>query len=140
MELKRYDGKLSTIDFLDLMMLDIYGSIRHVTVPKGYITRKLLSEGIGFDASNFGFAKVHDSDMVAIPDLATGFVGEVQGKQVLHCLCDVTTTDDIPFAQYPRNVARATVEHLKKQKIADTAQMLVERKRSGARKGPCWQM
>jgi glutamine synthetase len=126
MELKRFDGKLGTIDFLDLMMLDIYGSIRHVTVPKGYITRKLLNEGIGFDASNFGFAKVHDSDMVAIPDLSTGFVGMVQEKRVLHCLCDVTTTDDVPFAQYPRNVARATVDHLKNQKIADTAQMLVE--------------
>ena len=58
MELKRYNGKLDGIDFLDLLMLDIYGSIRHVTIPKGYITKKVLTEGIGFDASNFGFAKV----------------------------------------------------------------------------------
>lgn len=126
MELKKFNGKLDGIDFLDLLMLDIYGSIRHVTIPKGYITKKVLAEGIGFDASNFGFAKVTNSDMVAIPDLTTGFVGTVEDKKVLHCLCDVVTTDGVPFAQYPRNVVRATVDHLKKQKIADTAKMLVE--------------
>ncbi|HNT28512.1 MAG TPA: glutamine synthetase, partial [bacterium] len=89
MDIRKFTGKLDGIDFLDLLMLDIYGSIRHVTIPKGYITKKVLNEGIGFDASNFGFAKVHDSDMVAVPDLATGFVGMVQDKKVLRCLCDV---------------------------------------------------
>ena len=71
MEIRKFDGNWDKIDFLDLLMLDIYGNIRHVTVPKGYINDKVLKDGIGFDASNFGFAKVTKSDMLARPDMST---------------------------------------------------------------------
>jgi glutamine synthetase len=126
MKLRQYDGDDTGIDFLDLLMLDVHGGIRHVSVPRGYVSDKLKAEGIGFDASNLGYAKTHDSDMVAIPDMATAFVREHEGRTILHVLCDVELTEGGGFAQYPRNVARAAVEHLRSERIADDARMLVE--------------
>ena len=126
MNLGKFTGKIEKADFLDLLMLDIYGSIRHVTIPKGYITKKLLVEGIGFDASNFGFAKVHASDMVAVPDLSTAFESTDGDRRGVHCLCDVFSTDGSPFAHYPRAVVRATRDLLRKKRTADDAKMLVE--------------
>ncbi len=126
MQLFKFDGKMDKIEFLDLLMLDIYGGIRHVTIPKSYISEKLFKNGIGFDASNFGFAKVTASDMVAIPDMTSAFVSIADDRRILHCLCDVWTTDGEPFAQYPRAIARKTLDYLKAKKIADDAKMLVE--------------
>lgn len=126
MNIRKYDGKLESVDFLDMLMLDIYGNIRHVTVPKGYINEKVLKQGIGFDASNFGFAKVTKSDMLARPDMSTAFIEEKGGHSILHVLCDIYLIEGELFDQYPRYVARKTLEHLKNEKIADDAKMLVE--------------
>ncbi len=126
MDIRKYDGNLSSIDFLDMMMLDIYGNIRHVSIPKGYISEKLFKDGIGFDASNFGFAKVTDSDMVAVPDMTTAFSEEKDGYTILHVFCDVMLTSGEAYDQYPRNIARNTLKYLQENNIADNAKMLVE--------------
>lgn len=126
MQLARYAGDLSSIDYLSMLVVDIHGKLRSVSLPRGYITDKVLKHGIGFDASNFGYADVHKSDMVAIPDLSTGFVQDRDGFKVLHAFCDVETTDGRPFDQYPRTVVRKAVERLKASGIGDEAKMLVE--------------
>jgi glutamine synthetase len=123
---RKFDGSFDGIGFLSLLMLDINGTIRQVTVPKGYINEKVLKDGIGFDASNFGYAKVHKSDMVAKPDLKTAFIEDKDGHTILHAFCDVYLTDGAEFDQYPRAVAKKTVEYLKKEGIADDAKVLVE--------------
>jgi len=126
MELKKYDGNINDIDFMDMLMLDIFGNIKHVTLPKGNINEKVMEKGIGFDASNFGFAKVTASDMVAVPDMDTAFLEIKDEFNILHVFCDVKTTDGKIFDQYPRNIARKTVEYIQNEKIADDAKMLVE--------------
>ena len=126
MNLKPHGGDLSAIDFLDLLVLDVYGGLRHVTLPRGYVGPRLFAEGVGFDASNFGFARVTSSDMVAIPDLERAFVSEEGGQRILHCLCDVRSTEGEPFAQYPRAVARRALQALAERGVADGAKMLVE--------------
>jgi glutamine synthetase len=126
MELKKFDGNLDSIDIFNLLMLDIRGDLRLVTIPKEYLSDKVIKEGIGFDASNLGFAKVTDSDMVAIPDLSTGFIETADGGMALNCLCDVFTTDGESYMQYPRAVARKTGEYIEETGIADDARMLVE--------------
>jgi hypothetical protein len=35
MQFMSYDGNLTSIDYLDFMILDIYGTIRSVTIPTG---------------------------------------------------------------------------------------------------------
>ncbi|BBE31400.1 hypothetical protein OSSY52_15410 [Tepiditoga spiralis] len=127
MNLQKYNGDISKIDFLDLMMLDISGNIHHVSIPKGYISKKIFNEGIGFDASNFGFAHVNKSDMVAIPDMDTAFLEIKDEFNILHVLCNVEDpfTGNI-FEQYPRNIVKLTQKYLKDNNIADDAKMLVE--------------
>jgi len=126
MQLKKFDGNLANIDLLNLLMLDVRGDLRQVTIPKEYLSDKVIAEGIGFDASNLGFAKVTNSDMVAIPDMKSGFIELSGDTRALNTLCDVFTTDGEPYMQYPRAVARKTAEYLREQGIADDAQMLVE--------------
>jgi len=126
MNISKYSGDLSTIDYLSMIVVDIQGALRSVSLPKAYISDKVLKHGIGFDASNFGYAQVHASDMVAIPDLSTAFVEEKDGYRILHAFSNVETTDGLPFAQYPRAIARMAVERLRSTGIGDDAKMLVE--------------
>jgi len=127
MNLSIYDGKISNIDYLDLLMIDIHGNIRHVSLPKNYVYEKVIKEGIGFDASNFGFAKIAKSDMVAVPDMNTAFLEEKEGYKILHVFCDVInpSTGEI-FDQYPRNIIKMTKDYLTKNMIAEDLKMLVE--------------
>ncbi len=126
MELSKYSNDMSSIDYLSMLVIDVHGVMHSVSLPKGYITEKVLKGGIGFDASNFGFAQTHASDMVAIPDLSTAFVETRDGFRILHAFCDVETTDGEAFDQYPRAIARKALEHLKASGIGDDAKMLVE--------------
>ena len=73
MQLERFNGNIGEADFLNMLMVDIAGNIRSVSLPRGYVSEKVMGEGIGFDASNYGYAKVNNSDMVAVPDMETAF-------------------------------------------------------------------
>ena len=126
MQLERFNGNLEDADFVNLLMVDISGNIRSVSLPHTYVSEKVMKEGIGFDASNYGYAKVSNSDMVAVPDMSTAFF-EVRGDyRMLHVLCDVVSTEREVFDQYPRNIVKKTKEFLKKEGIADNAKLLVE--------------
>jgi glutamine synthetase len=126
MKIRQYDGNLKNVDYLDFMMLDIYGSIRSVTIPKQYISDKVLREGIGFDASNYGFADVSKSDMVAVPDMATAFAEERSDGVILHTLCNVRDMDGEIFEFYPRNVVANAMRRLRANGVADEAMVLME--------------
>lgn len=47
-------------------MVDINGQYRHVTIPSENFSEDTMRSGIGFDASNYGYA-VEKSDMLFIP-------------------------------------------------------------------------
>ena len=55
------------IKMVDFKMVDIHGQYRHVTIPAQNFTEDTMKSGIGFDASNYGYAVVEQSDMVFIP-------------------------------------------------------------------------
>ena len=56
------------IEMVDFKMVDINGQFRHVTIPAANFNEELMRDGVGFDASNYGYAVVEKSDMVFIPD------------------------------------------------------------------------
>ena len=113
-------------DFLNLLIFDIVGDMRSVSLPRGHVTEATFTDGIGFDASNYGFAKVDQSDMVAVPDCDSAWLEERDGFRIVHVICDALTADREPFDQYPRAVAARTAAYIQEQGIADVAQMLVE--------------
>jgi len=126
MKLSAWNRDMSGFDYLSLLVIDIDGRMRTVSLPAGYVSEKVLKKGIGFDASNFGYAKVHSSDMVAVPDLTTAFLEEKEGFRILHAFCDVRTTDGEPFTQYPREVIRTALERIRASSVGDDAMLLVE--------------
>ncbi|MDA8409955.1 MAG: glutamine synthetase beta-grasp domain-containing protein [Treponema sp.] len=126
MDIAAYDGDISKVDYVSFLVIDLDGQLRSVSLPRSYATVKVLAKGIGFDASNFGYAEVRKSDMVAVPDLSTAFVEKKDGFVILHTFCDVLGTDGAPFAHYPRNVARAALDRLRASGLGDDAKMLVE--------------
>ena len=46
------------IKMVDFKMVDISGAYRHVTIPAARFSEEYLTDGVGFDASNYGYAVV----------------------------------------------------------------------------------
>ena len=114
--------KKNDIKFIDLMMVDINGRWRHLTVPEGRFTEDTVISGLGFDGSNYGFAPLERSDMVFIPDVTTSYVDSFAEIPTVAMLGDVYVIeypDNKRFDQDPRNVAVHAEEYLKKTGIAD---------------------
>ena len=74
--------KDNDIKMVDFKMVDINGQFRHVTIPAKNFSEETMKSGIGFDASNYGYAVVEKSDMVFIPDPDTA---------VIDPFCDIPT-------------------------------------------------
>ncbi len=117
------------IKMIDFKMVDINGQFRHVTVPAGAFSEDLMTNGVGFDASNYGFAVVEKSDMVFIPDPNTAFIDpfcEIPTLSLSGNAMVIDYPENKPLAQYPRNIVLAAEDYLKKSGIADTMLVLPE--------------
>ena len=110
------------IQMVDFKLTDLDGRWRHLTIPAERLNEGIMEHGIGFDGSNYGYAMVDNSDMVFIPDLATGIVDPYAQIPTLAFVGDVMVIQqphNRPFAQYPRNVARRAVAYMQETGIAD---------------------
>ena len=126
MRLTRYSGDLSTVDFVDLLVVDLGGALRSISVPRAYMAEGRMELGVGVDAPSFGFADPSLARLAAVPDASAAFVEEKEGCRILHALCDLRDEDGREFAQYPRAVARAALAELRASGLADDAMMLAE--------------
>ena len=120
-EAKKYINDYK-VKFIDFKIIDLQGRFRHLTIPAENLSEKTMDEGIGFDASNYGFARVEKSDMVFIPDLKTAVLDPFTKSKTISMMANVYVIDNpvnIPFDQYPRNVVKNAIEYMKKTKIAD---------------------
>lgn len=107
------------IEMIDLKCIDLTGYLHHVTLPVcPDILRKLSGEGVGFDASSYGFSKVENSDMVLVPDLSTATIDPFRNVPTLSFYTNILLAghDHTPFALDVRRVARQA-ERLLKQAI-----------------------
>ena len=117
------------IKMVDFKMVDINGQYRHVTIPAENFSEEVMTAGIGFDASNYGYAVVEKSDMVFIPDPDTAILDPFCTIPTLSMTGNamiIDTPHNRPLAQYPRNIVRSAVEHMKAIGVADTMLILPE--------------
>ena len=117
------------IKMVDFKMVDINGQFRHVTIPAQNFSEETLVNGVGFDASNYGYAVVEKSDMVFIPDPDTAAVDPFCAIPTLSMTGNAMIIDNPenrPLAQYPRNIVLAAEQYLKDSGIADTMMILPE--------------
>ena len=114
--------KENDIRMVDFKLTDIDGRWRHLSIPAERLTEDTMVHGIGFDASNYGYAKIEKSDMVFIPVLESAVIDPFTEVPTLSMIGDVQVIDhphNRPFDQYPRNVAVRALEYMKEQGIAD---------------------
>lgn len=115
------DCRENDIAFVDFKMLDLAGVWRHLTIPVSRLTEKTMTDGIGFDGSNYGFLSVDKSDMVFIPDLDTAFVDPFVEEKTLCMMSNTYVLSPTPkrFEGDPRYVAQKAEKYIKDHDIAD---------------------
>ena len=121
--------KENDIKMVDFKMVDINGQFRHVTIPAVSFTEELMTAGVGFDASNYGYAVVEKSDMVFIPDPDTAAIDPFCDIPTLSMTGNAMIIDypqNRPLAQYPRNIVLAAEKYMRDQGIADEMHILPE--------------
>ena len=121
--------KENDIKMIDFKMVDINGQFRHVTIPAENFSEDTMKSGIGFDASNYGYAVVEKSDMVFIPDPDTAIIDpfcEIATLSMTGNAMIIANPENRPLAQYPRNIVLAAEQYMKDLGIADTMLILPE--------------
>ena len=117
------------IKMVDFKMVDINGQFRHVTIPAQDFNEEIMTNGVGFDASNYGYAVVEKSDMVFIPDPNTAVVDpfcQIPTLSMTGSAMIIDHPENRPLAQYPRNIVLAAEAYMKESGIADTMLILPE--------------
>ena len=121
--------KENNIKMVDFKMVDINGQYRHVTIPAQNFTPEIMRDGVGFDASNYGYAVVEKSDMVFIPDPDTAMIDpfcEIPTLSMSGNAMIIDSPENRPLAQYPRNIVLAAEKYMRDSGIADTMMILPE--------------
>jgi glutamine synthetase len=108
---------------LDLRFIDVPGVWQHVSYPIEELTIESFTEGFGMDASSIrGWAQIHESDMLLIPDPNTAFMDPFRDVPTLLMICDAQDPlSRKPYDRDVRNLAHRAEEYLQKTGIADQA-------------------
>jgi glutamine synthetase len=95
----------------------MFGHLKNVTISPRELDA-CLDDGKWFDGSSIeGFTRIHESDMMLIPDLATyiPLPWSRNGKKVARIICDVYDPGKTPFVGDPRYVLKRLEEKAKKK-------------------------
>lgn len=116
-------AKESRATMIDLKFMDFLGLWQHFTIPISQLTEEIFEEGLGFDGSSIrGWASIHASDMLVVPDVTTAVIDPFMAEPTLSLICNIV--DPITKEAYsrdPRNIARKAEAYLQRTGIADTA-------------------
>src|SRR5579862_224197 len=108
---------------LDLRFTDIPSLQHHVSYPMNQVDESSFEEGFGMDGSSIrGWAAIHESDMLLIPDPKTAFMDPFAETPTLVMYGDVK--DPITKQRYerdPRWIAQKAELFLRNTGVADTA-------------------
>lgn len=109
--------------FVSARFTDLPGSWQHLTFPISELDEGSFEDGFGFDASSIrGWAAIHESDMLLIPDPYRTWMDPFAKEPTLCLICNaVDPISRQGYAFDPRNVAVRAETYLKSTGIADTA-------------------
>ncbi|MFH1372738.1 MAG: glutamine synthetase family protein [bacterium] len=96
------------VRYIRLCFTDILGKIKGMSIARSEI-EQVLDEGQGFDGSSVeGFARIEESDLMAVPDPLTFRIipWEISGEKVAMLFCDITHPDGKPYEGDPRWVLK----------------------------------
>ena len=125
---KKWEGikklcHVKKIEMIDLKTQDINGRLHHITIPVEDFTEEVMSEGIPFNTSSFGFNTPGDYDLVQVPDLDTVFFDTFRQKPTLSFFVDIYTAGKKKerAGQDSRYIAQKACEYIKKEGFAEKA-------------------
>jgi glutamine synthetase len=111
------------VRILDLRFTDLPGLWHHISYPIEQLTEGSFEEGFGMDGSSIrGWAAIHESDMLLIPDPSMYLLDPFTEVSTLVLVADVI--DPVTKQRYdrdPRYIARKAELYLSSTGIADTA-------------------
>jgi len=96
------------VKFIRLWFSDITGQMKGLTITREELS-DALEDGMGFDGSAIkGFARIDESDMIALPDPSTFAILPYRPKEkaVAGMLCDILNPDRTPYQGDPRYVLK----------------------------------
>ena len=102
----------SDVHFIRLWFTDILGNLKGFALTVAEL-ETAFDKGMGFDGSSIeGFARIDESDMVAMPDPSTFRVLPWRPRQnaVGRMFCDILTPNGQPFEGDPRAVLKHNLE------------------------------
>ncbi|MEE8194222.1 MAG: glutamine synthetase family protein [Dehalococcoidales bacterium] len=102
-----------SVRFIKLWFTDILGSLNSFAITSGEL-EDALEAAMGFDGSSIeGFARIDESDMVALPDPDTFQLLPWRPKEqhaVARMFCDILMPGGAPFAGDPRYVLKQNLK------------------------------
>jgi glutamine synthetase len=105
------------VKFVRFWFCDIHGMLKSFAVPVEEL-EYAFKEGMGFDGSSIkGFARIDESDMVAMPDASTFALLPWRPKEraVARVFCDILEPDGSPYKGDPRYVLKKNLQRAKKK-------------------------
>ena len=101
------------VGFIRLWFTDILGVLKSFAITRGEL-EEALEEGMGFDGSSIeGFARIDESDMIAMPDTNTFQLLPWRPKEhhaVARMFCDILKPGGEPFEGDPRYVLKKNLK------------------------------
>lgn len=104
------------VRFINLWFTDIMGKLKCFSITRTEL-ENALSEGMGFDGSSIeGFTRIHESDMIALPDPMTFSVlpWDTHNEKVGRMFCNIMTPEGQPYMNDPRQVLKKIISKLDK--------------------------
>lgn len=105
--------KKHDVKFIRLWFTDILGYLKSFAITSDEL-ESALDEGMGFDGSSIeGFARIDESDMIAMPDPSTFQLIPWRPREhsaVARMFCDVIEPDGTPYKGDPRRVLKNTLK------------------------------
>lgn len=108
--------KDNNIMFIRLWFTDVLGVLKSFDITPDEL-EGAISEGAGFDGSSVeGFARIEESDMIAMPDTNTfEILPAALGEDgVARMFCDILDTERKPFLGDPRYILKKNLEKVTK--------------------------
>jgi glutamine synthetase len=108
--------------YVNVRFTDLIGAWHHLTFPIEELSESAFEDGFGFDGSSLrGWASIHESDMLLVPDPSRYWMDAFMGEKTLCLIADVI--DPITKEGYwldPRGVGKRAESYLRFTGIADT--------------------
>ncbi len=105
--------KEKNVSFIQFWFTDVLGVLKTFAITPSELEGG-LTEGMGFDGSSIqGFARIEESDMVALPDPSTfQLLPWRTDRPVARMFCDVVNPDHTPYEGDPRYVLKRLLKKI----------------------------